>query len=121
MLAVNYSAVRNGLKSYCDKATDEDETIIVTRKAEKNVVILSLDKYNKMLKAIRNANYMSMIDESMAQFTAGKGNAVVVSEDEYNGLLETLKLCSMQGTKEDILCGKNTPLEQCIPAEDVVW
>lgn len=35
MLAVNYSTVRNKLKTYCDEATDNNETIIVTRKAEK--------------------------------------------------------------------------------------
>ena len=30
MLAVNYSTLRNNLKAYCDKATDESETVIVT-------------------------------------------------------------------------------------------
>ena len=35
MLAVNYSTIRNNLKSYCDKATDENETVIVTRKRKK--------------------------------------------------------------------------------------
>ena len=42
MLAVNYSTIRNKLKDYCDKATDEHETVIVTRKDEKNVKILFL-------------------------------------------------------------------------------
>ena len=45
MLAVNYSTIRNNLKSYCDEVTDHNETVIVTRKDEKNVVILSLEKY----------------------------------------------------------------------------
>ena len=44
MLAVNYSTIRNNLKNYCDKATDSQETVIVTRKNEKNVVILSLER-----------------------------------------------------------------------------
>ena len=57
MLAVNYSTIRNNLKSYCDKATDENETVIVTRKDEKNVVIISLEQYNSMMKAARNAEY----------------------------------------------------------------
>ena len=34
MLAVNYSIIRNHLKDYCDKASDFQETIIVTRKRE---------------------------------------------------------------------------------------
>ncbi|WP_313163249.1 type II toxin-antitoxin system Phd/YefM family antitoxin [Sedimentibacter sp.] len=57
MLAVNYSTIRSKLKDYCDKVTDENETVIVTRKDEKNVVILSLEEYNALMKAARNASY----------------------------------------------------------------
>lgn len=39
MLAVNYSTLRNNLKAYCDKATDESETVIVTRKNEKMLLL----------------------------------------------------------------------------------
>lgn len=73
MVAVNYSTVRNNLKDYCDKATDLQETIIVTRKGEKNVVIMSLDKYNQLEKMARNAEYLAMIDRGIAQLEAGKG------------------------------------------------
>ena len=73
MLAVNYSTIRNNLKDYCDKATDSHETVIVTRKDEKNVVILSLERYNQLEKAARNAEYLAMIDRSMAQLEAGEG------------------------------------------------
>lgn len=71
MLAVNYSTIRNNLKSYCDKATDENETVIVTRKDEKNVVIISLEQYNSMMKAARNAEYLAKIDRSMQQLEQG--------------------------------------------------
>lgn len=73
MLAVNYSTIRNRLKEYCDKATDFYETVIVTRKDEKNVVILSLEKYNQLEKAARNNEYLAMIDRGIAQLEAGKG------------------------------------------------
>ncbi len=73
MLAVNYSTIRNNLKNYCDQATDNNETVIVTRKQEKNVVILSLENYNKIMKAARNAEYLAMIDRAIDQFEAGKG------------------------------------------------
>lgn len=73
MLAVNYSTIRNNLKDYCDKVTDSHETVMVTRKDEKNVVILSLERYNQLEKAARNAEYLAMIDRSMAQLEAGKG------------------------------------------------
>lgn len=73
MVVVNYSTIRNNLKDYCDKATDLYETVIVTRKNEKNVVIISLEKYNQLEKTARNAEYLSMIDRSIAQLEAGKG------------------------------------------------
>ena len=55
MIAINYSTIRNNLKSYCDQATDNNETIIVTRKDEKNIVIMSLEQYNVIIKNARNA------------------------------------------------------------------
>lgn len=58
MLAANYSTIRSNLKEYCDKATDDYETIIVTRKDEKNVVIISLEKYNQIMKAVKNPEYL---------------------------------------------------------------
>ncbi|MGO5441343.1 type II toxin-antitoxin system Phd/YefM family antitoxin [Megamonas funiformis] len=73
MLAVNYSTIRNKLKNYCDEATDNNQTIIVTRKAERNVVILSLEKYNRLMKIVQNAEYLSMLDRGIKQLEAGKG------------------------------------------------
>ncbi|HAZ05325.1 MAG TPA: prevent-host-death protein, partial [Acetobacterium sp.] len=72
MLAVNYSTIRSKLKDYYDKATDENETVIVTRKDEKNVVIMSLDKYNEIMRTARNAEYLDMIDRSIEQVRQGK-------------------------------------------------
>lgn len=72
MLAVNYSTIRSNLKDYCDKATDENETVIVTRKDEKNVVLISLEQYNHVMKALRNAEYLEMIDKSLQQIKEGK-------------------------------------------------
>lgn len=72
MLAVNYSTIRNKLKTYYDEATDNNETIIVTRKEEKNVVILSLEKYNRLMKTVKNAEYLAMLNRSLNQLEAGK-------------------------------------------------
>ena len=41
MIAINFSTARGRLKDFCDRVTDRGETVIVTRKAEKNVVIMS--------------------------------------------------------------------------------
>lgn len=49
------------------------------------------------------------------------GNAVVLSEDDYNGLMETLYLSSSQETKNAILEGMKTSVEDCVPEEEVAW
>lgn len=81
MLATNYTTVRNNLKSYCDLASDKNETIIITRKDDKNVVMLSLDHYNEMEKAIRNAKYLAKLDRSFEQLYSGNGQIHELVED----------------------------------------
>jgi len=85
MLAVNYSTMRDNLKSYCDKATDDAETVIVTRKNEKNVVLMSLEQYNALTKAVRNAEYLAKIDRAFEQLETNQGkqhDLIEVEEDE---------------------------------------
>lgn len=65
--------MRSKLKDYCDKASDLQETVIVTRKNEKNIVLMSLDKYNQLEKMARNAEYLAMIDRGIAQLESGHG------------------------------------------------
>jgi antitoxin YefM len=84
MLTVNYSTLRENLKSYCDKATDEAETVIVTRKNEKNVVLMSLEQYNVFTKAVRNAGYLSKIDRAFDQIEANQGKQHDLIEVEDN-------------------------------------
>lgn len=84
MLSVNYSTIRNNLKAYCDQATDNHETVIVTRKDEKNIVIMSLEQYNEIMRAARNADYLAKLDRSMDQLSRGEGRAheLIEVEDE---------------------------------------
>lgn len=49
------------------------------------------------------------------------GNAVIISEEDYNDLMETLYLNSIPGMREKIIEGKNTPLDECIPENEVEW
>lgn len=78
MLAVNYSAISKNLKYYYDQVTDNCETVVVTGANEKtdglesNIVLLSLEKYNSMLKIINNAEYLAKIDLSLQQLEEGK-------------------------------------------------
>lgn len=72
MLAVNYSTIRENLKSYCDMVTDNKETVIVTRKDEKNVVIISLEEWNALQKAARNSEYLNKLSRSANDIAAGR-------------------------------------------------
>lgn len=81
MVAANYTAVRNNLKEYCDKASDENEIVLVTRKADRNVVIMSLDRLNQIEKELRNARYLAKIERGFAQIEAGQGAAHELIED----------------------------------------
>ena len=80
MLAVNYSTLRNNLKGYCDKATEENETVIVTRKDERNVVILSLENYNMLSKAAQNTSYLTKIEKSRQDVKEGRTYTFTIDE-----------------------------------------
>lgn len=70
MLAVNYTMLREKMKTYMDKVTDDYETMIVTRKNNKNVVMLSEETYNNMMENIYVTGTRSNYDwlmESKAQ------------------------------------------------------
>jgi antitoxin YefM len=74
MLAVNYTTLRENMKTYMDKITDDYETLIVTRKDNKNVVMLSEESYNNMMENIYVLGTKSNYDwlmESKAQLENG--------------------------------------------------
>ena len=72
MTAVNYSTIRSKFADYCNRVADESETVIVTRKDEKNVVLISMDDYNMLVKLAKNAEYLAMLDRSLAQIERGE-------------------------------------------------
>ena len=82
MLAVNYSTIRENLKSYCDRVTDDHEAVIVTRKDEKNVVLISLEEWNHLQKALRNAEYLDKLDRSFASIKSGRVITKTIEELE---------------------------------------
>lgn len=87
MLAVNYTTLRENMKTYMDKITDDYETMIVTRKDNKNVVMLSEESYNNMMENIHvlgnKCNY-DWLMESKAQLETGVVSLHELSEVEVN-------------------------------------
>lgn len=53
--------------------------------------------------------------------TNATNESVIRSEEEYNNTVETLYLSSMPATKEKIIEGLNTSLDDCIPESEVEW
>lgn len=76
MLARSYSTVRQNFKDYCDAATNNFETIIVTRERGENVVLMSESEYNNMLENLyvrSNPTYYNELLMSIEQLKNGKG------------------------------------------------
>ncbi len=81
MIVANYSTVRNELKEYCDMVSERGETLIVTRKANRNVVMMSLDSYNNLERELNNARYLAKLERSFDQLYAGRGQEHELIED----------------------------------------
>ncbi len=64
MLAVNYITISNNLKEYCDKATDENETVIFKADNDKSAVLISLESYNHIMKYALDAGYCANSEKS---------------------------------------------------------
>lgn len=83
MLAVKSVDVRDDFKNWCDKVF-HGETLIVSRPENENIVMLSESEYNEIMKAKKNADYLAMIDKSMAEAEAGGFIVKTIAElEEY--------------------------------------
>ena len=74
MLAMTLEKFENDdLKRNLKKITEDKEDIIVTANDEKdNIIILSLDKYNQLIKDIENAKYLAKLDLAFEQMLIDK-------------------------------------------------
>ena len=77
--------VRANLKKYFDMACD-GRAVMIPRKANRNVVILSEDEYHKLQKAKRNAEYLAKLDRADKQLRSGK--VVEKTMDELEAMAE---------------------------------
>lgn len=88
MLATNYTNLRENMKSYMDRVTNDYETMIITRKNNKNVVMMSEEAYNNMIENLHlmgNKTNYDWLMESKKQLETGKlveHSLFEVNEDE---------------------------------------
>ncbi len=83
MIATKPIDLRARLKDYLDNAFN-GEPVIVSRKNNENVVIVSEREYNELMKAKRNAEYMAMLDESLTQLE--RGNTISFTLEELKAM-----------------------------------
>ena len=83
MIATKPVDLRAKLKDYLDSAFS-GEPVIVSRKNNQNVVIVSEHEYNELMKAKRNAEYLAKIDESMKNHA--KGDTISFTMEELKAM-----------------------------------
>lgn len=79
MIATKQMDVRANIKKYFDIAFG-GEPVIVSRKENKNVVIISEAEYNELAKAKKNAEYLAKLN--MADEQIKNGQVVTKTIDE---------------------------------------
>ena len=85
MDAVAYSDLRQNLKTYMDKVYNDHEPLIITRKNNENLILLSIEEYNSLMETSyllgdeANAEHLR---KSIAQFEDGKAKERELLRDE---------------------------------------
>ena len=85
MIAIKQMDLRANIKKYFDLAFN-GETIVVSRKENKNVVVISEQEYNELQRAKRNAEYLAKLDRSFAQLK--QGEVVIKSMEELERMAD---------------------------------
>ena len=85
MDAVSYSDLRQNLKTYMDKVYLDHDPLIITRKNNENLVLISIDEYNSLLETSyllsneANADHLKL---SIDQYKKGKAKKKELIKDE---------------------------------------
>jgi antitoxin YefM len=75
MDAITYTNLRQNLKSYMDKVFNDHDPLIITRKNNENMVLMSLNEYNSLMETnylLSNKKNAEHLQKSINQHKAGK-------------------------------------------------
>lgn len=101
MIAAKPIDVRARLKEYMDRAFN-GEPVIVSRKGNRNVVIISEQEFNELQKAKRNAEYLMKLERSFGQLE--RGEIVLKSMEELEHMADE---CTVERYKSERYGGGN--------------
>lgn len=77
MKAITYTTARANLAKTMDKICDDHEPVVITRKNERSVVMLSLEDYESLEETaylLRSPKNMKRLIESINQLEKGEGS-----------------------------------------------
>ena len=85
MNAISYTDLRQNLKTYMDKVILDNDSLIITRKNNENVVLISVAEYNSLLETnylLSNEANAEHLKKSITQHKSGKIKTRELSRDE---------------------------------------
>jgi antitoxin YefM len=81
MIAIEVNELSDNFNNIFDMVVN-GETVIVSRPHNQNVIVISEHEYNIREKAIRNAEYLYKLDQSIQQVKEGKTISFTIEELE---------------------------------------
>lgn len=89
MIHVSFTDLRKRLAHFMNRAVDDRAPILVTRQGHEPVVLLAQSEYEGMMETLylrSSPANAQRLDESIAEFDAGKGFEVVLDGDKLKRL-----------------------------------
>jgi antitoxin YefM len=75
MNAINYTDLRKNLKEYLDQVYQDHEPLIITRKNNQNIVVISIEDYNSLVETnylLSNPSNAKRLLNSLEKARSGK-------------------------------------------------
>jgi len=83
MKAISYTSARSNLAKTMERICDDHEAVVITRKNERSVVMLSLEDYEALEETaylLRSPKNMKRLIESISELENGDGSQRELSE-----------------------------------------